>query len=50
MADYVHVICFRCSEEMRTELLRLADHNHRKLSDLVRLLLELVLEKNRGKI
>jgi hypothetical protein len=40
MADLPYTICFRAGPELKEWLKRLAAENHRKLGDVVRLLLE----------
>ena len=42
MADLPYVVCFRVSPELRDWLRWLAKRHHRKLGDVIRLLLESV--------
>jgi len=45
MGELVEVICFRAPTWMKEELWELAEGNRRKLSDVVRLLVEAGLER-----
>lgn len=48
MADLLHTVCFRATTAMRDELRQLADEHRRKVGDVVRLLLEQILEFRRS--
>jgi hypothetical protein len=49
MADLPYTICFRASTDLRDRLRELATREHRKLGDVVRILIEKMLDFEEAK-